>query len=121
MTTPTRTLVTTAEAAAAVDRTPADIRHWHHKGYLTPLGTATSPRGRDTHLWDLTEVYTTADKHQKRSVMKSVSATPYGHTILHGLQGKPVYEGTTPPREVAKRRARNKTARTQRRVNRSRR
>ena len=42
----------------------------------------------------------------------------YAHAILRGLQSKPVYEGTAPPQDVARRRAKNKAARAQRRINR---
>lgn len=38
--------------------------------------------------------------------------------ILVGLQGKHMYAGTVPEAEVARRRAKNKVARRQRRVNR---
>lgn len=38
--------------------------------------------------------------------------------ILHGLQYKPVYQGTVPEAEVERRRVKNRAARRQRRVNR---
>jgi hypothetical protein len=44
--------------------------------------------------------------------------TVYQRTILKALQGKHIYAGTVDPVAVEKRRARNKTARKQRRINR---
>lgn len=44
--------------------------------------------------------------------------TEYARAILAGLQGKPIYEGTVDPVTVAERRARNKSARRSRRINR---
>jgi hypothetical protein len=42
----------------------------------------------------------------------------YQRVILNALQGKHVYAGTVDPAVVEKRRARNKAARKQRRINR---
>lgn len=44
--------------------------------------------------------------------------TSFGRGILAGLQRLPMYEGTVPAGEVAKRRAQNKEARKSRRRNR---
>lgn len=45
-------------------------------------------------------------------------ASPYQRAILHGLQSKPVYQGTASRHAVAKRRAKNKASRRSRRINR---
>lgn len=46
--------------------------------------------------------------------------TQYELMILHGLQFKPIYQGTVPAHVTAKRRAKNKVAAKQRQVNRQR-
>ncbi|ASZ74977.1 chorismate mutase domain of P-protein [Rhodococcus phage Trina] len=49
---------------------------------------------------------------------KNLLNTPYGRAILVGLQKKLMYYGTVPAATIAKRRAANKVARNQRKVNR---
>lgn len=51
--------------------------------------------------------------------MKTTAArSPYGFRILLALQTKPMYMGTVPAKEKARRRAANKRARDARRANR---
>lgn len=52
--------------------------------------------------------------------MEHTEPSPYALAILHGLQFKQVYQGTVPAHVTAKRRAKNKVASAQRRINRQR-
>lgn len=61
---------------------------------------------------------TTLDRF--RTWAGSWRARPFQRALLDGLQSKPVYQGTANQAAVAKRRARNKVAARQRRVNRMR-